>query len=176
LEDSVPVLRLLDVAEAWLVRAIRIALILATLILVVVVSYQVISRVSELLPQWRATEELARGMFVWLVALGASLGVRNGSHFNLDLFAHKDAAFKQRLAYLRVVVVGAIAAIFVFHGWEFLNSGFRRRSLITGLSSAWWYSSFFVAGCLMTLFTVREAAGMLLGRPRAGAETSPGAI
>ena len=169
-------LRFLDAVEALLVKAIKIALILTTLVLVVVVSYQVISRISELLPQWRATEELARGMFVWLVALGASLGVRNGGHFALDLFGESSADIKRRLAYLRVAVIVAIAAIFAFHGWEFLQSGFRRRSLITGLSSAWWYSSFFVAGCLMLLFSLREVAGMVLGQPRADTETSPGSV
>lgn len=169
-------LRLLDAAEALVIKAIKFALILATLVLVVVVSYQVISRISEVLPQWRATEELARGMFVWLVALGASLGVRNGSHFTLDLFGESGAGIKKRLAYLRVAVIVTIAAIFAFHGWEFLQSGFRRRSLITGLSSAWWYSSFFVAGCLMLLFSLREIAGIVLGRPRVDTEISLGSV
>lgn len=169
-------LRLLDIAEYWVARAIKVALVLCSLVLVVVVSYQVISRFSDVFPQWRATEELSRGMFVWLVALGTSLGVRYGNHFALDLFANRSDGFKQRLRYVHILVIGTIAAIFVYHGWEFTLSGLRRRSLLTGLSSAWWYSSFFVAGWLMLLFLLREVLGMLLGRPRNETETTAGSI
>jgi TRAP-type transport system small permease protein len=147
---------LLVLVDAALVRLIKIALVCCTAVLLAVVTYQVVSRFSTILPIWRATEEISRGLFIWLVALGASLAVRNGEHFSVRLEALSRPRLGPTLFLIRSAAIIAIAAIFIVYGWEFLLSGFRRHSLITGLPAAWAYASLFVAGCLMLFFCVRN--------------------
>ena len=50
-------------------------------ILIVPVTIQMISRFTALIPAWIWTEEMARFLFIWMVMLGAMIGVRDASHF-----------------------------------------------------------------------------------------------
>ena len=50
-------------------------------LLVVPVTLQMISRFTALIPAWIWTEEMARFLFIWMVMLGAMLGVREATHF-----------------------------------------------------------------------------------------------
>jgi TRAP-type C4-dicarboxylate transport system permease small subunit len=52
--------------------------------------------------------------------------------------------------------VATVAGVFILYGWEFLMSGFRRRSLITGLPAAWSYGAIFASGCLILFFCIRN--------------------
>src|SRR5438045_7514196 len=54
-------------------------------ILIVPVTLQVISRYTALIPAWIWTEELSRFLFIWMIMLGAMIGVRDGSHFVVDI-------------------------------------------------------------------------------------------
>ena len=47
-------------------------------ILIVPVTIQMISRFTALIPAWIWTEEMARFLFIWMVMLGAMIGVRDG--------------------------------------------------------------------------------------------------
>jgi len=55
-------------------------------ILVVPVTIQMISRFTQLIPAWIWTEELARFLFIWMVMLGAMIAVRDGTHFDVDVW------------------------------------------------------------------------------------------
>ena len=55
-------------------------------ILIVPVTLQMISRFTQLIPAWIWTEEMARFLFIWMVMLGAMIGVRDGSHFDVDVW------------------------------------------------------------------------------------------
>ena len=50
----------------------------AVAILIVPVTMQMISRFTGLIPAWIWTEEMARFLFIWMVMLGAMIGVRDG--------------------------------------------------------------------------------------------------
>ena len=45
-------------------------------ILIVPVTLQIISRYTALIPSWIWTEELSRFLFIWMVMLGAMIGIR----------------------------------------------------------------------------------------------------
>lgn len=156
---------LLDRLDAILVRLIKLFLMACFAALIGLVSYQVISRIGGFLPIWHATEELARGLFIWLVLIGASLGVRNQEHFALELASVVKSRHARFIRLAMGVLVVVIAVIFVIYGWDFLQSGFRRRSLTTGLAATWSYSSLFVSGLLMLLFSVQNVAAMLRRKP-----------
>ena len=47
---------------------------------------QIFSRFTELIPSYIWTEEMARFLFVWMIMIGAMVGVREGAHFDVDLW------------------------------------------------------------------------------------------
>ena len=55
-------------------------------VLIVPVTLQIISRYTALIPSWIWTEELSRFLFIWMVMLGAMIGVREGTHFEVDVW------------------------------------------------------------------------------------------
>jgi TRAP-type C4-dicarboxylate transport system permease small subunit len=123
---------LLQRLDAVLLAAIKVFLIACFSALVALVTYQVISRLTGFLPIWHATEELARGIFIWLVLVGASLGVRNQEHFALQLQSVVNSRYAHALSMAMTAVILMIALIFVIYGWDFLQAGLRRRSLTPG--------------------------------------------
>ena len=54
-------------------------------LLIIPVSLQIFSRYTELIPSYIWTEEMARFMFIWTIMLGAMVGVRESTHFEVDL-------------------------------------------------------------------------------------------
>ena len=62
-------------------------LLVATIaVLVFPVSLQIFSRYTELIPSYIWTEELARFVFIWAIMLGAMLGIKDGTHFVVDVW------------------------------------------------------------------------------------------
>ena len=167
---------LLQRLDAVLVAAIKVFLIACFSTLVALVTYQVISRLTGFLPAWHATEELARGVFIWLVLVGASLGVRNQEHFALQLQSVVNSRYAHVFRMAMAAVILMVAIIFVIYGWDFLQIGFRRRSLTTGLTSAWFYASVFVSGVLMLLFCMQNLLAMLRHKPAAAGQPPDGSL
>ncbi len=124
-------------------------------LMVLLVAYQVTSRVTNLLPYVSGTEELARGLFIWLVLLGAAAGVRERSHFAVELFTLRAPLARRLLQLFVALVILTCAVVLLVYGWTFMLTGLNRRSLATGLPAIWSYAAIFVGGALMTLFAVR---------------------
>src|SRR3970040_691324 len=55
-------------------------------ILVIPVSLQIFSRYTALIPSYIWTEEMARFCFIWAIMIGAMVGIREGTHFVVDLW------------------------------------------------------------------------------------------
>ena len=55
-------------------------------ILVIPVSLQIFSRYTELIPSYIWTEEMARFLFIWTIMIGAMIGVRESTHFEVDVW------------------------------------------------------------------------------------------
>ena len=55
-------------------------------VLVIPVSLQIFSRYTELIPSYIWTEEMARFLFIWLIMIGAMVGVRESQHFEVDVW------------------------------------------------------------------------------------------
>ncbi len=65
-------------------------------LLVIPVSLQIFSRYTELIPSYIWTEEMARFMFIWTIMIGAMIGVRESTHFEVDLSGRRSAAASRR--------------------------------------------------------------------------------
>ena len=67
----------------WLLSWLLVA---SVAIIIVPVSLQIFSRYTALIPSYIWTEEMARFLFVWMVMIGAMIGVRDGAHFEVDVW------------------------------------------------------------------------------------------
>src|SRR5687767_8553420 len=76
-------------------------------LLVIPVSLQIFSRYTELIPSYIWTEEMARFMFIWTIMIGAMIGVRESTHFEVDLLPNlspRGEAIARLLGRLGVLV------------------------------------------------------------------------
>jgi TRAP-type C4-dicarboxylate transport system permease small subunit len=106
-------------------------------LLIVPVSLQIFSRYTELIPSYIWTEEMARFMFIWTIMLGAMIGVRESTHFEVDVLPQlppRGEAVARLLGRFGVLVA---AFVFVVAGVEFTRFAWRRTSELADLPL--WY-------------------------------------
>jgi TRAP-type C4-dicarboxylate transport system permease small subunit len=77
---------------AGFARLLDWLLIATVAVLIVPVTMQIVSRYTELIPSYIWTEELARFVFIWMIMIGAMVGVREMAHFNVDVWSNLSAA------------------------------------------------------------------------------------
>ena len=126
-------------------------------ILILPVTMQVVARFSESVPHFIWTEEMARFCLIWIIMIGASIAVRDGAHFDVDVLPHPKTAFG--LALSRMAVHGAIllvALIFLAFGWRFAQFGYDQSSELTGINMATIHVAWPFAGFTWTLFTLEK--------------------
>jgi TRAP-type C4-dicarboxylate transport system permease small subunit len=112
-------------------------LALTVALLIVPVSLQIFSRYTELIPSYIWTEEMARFMFIWTIMIGAMIGVRESTHFEVDLWPElppRGEAFARLLGRIGVLVA---AYVFVTAGIEFTRFAWKRTSELADLPL--WY-------------------------------------
>lgn len=102
-------------------------------ILVIPVSLQIFSRFTALLPHYIWTEEMARFCLVWMIMLGSMLGVREGTHFIVDVFPSATGRFGAALNLFASLAVLLFALIFAWFGVEFTRFAWNRTSELADL-------------------------------------------
>ena len=121
-------------------------------VLIVPVTLQIISRYTALIPSWIWTEELSRFLFIWMVMLGAMIGVREGSHFEVDVWPE----LRPRAAALLRIVSNSFVLVFalVFVGWgiAFVRFGWNQNSELAELPMTYIFAAWPVAGLTWVLF------------------------
>ena len=103
-------------------------------ILIVPVAMQIFSRFTALIPHYIWTEEMARFLFIWMIMIGAMVGVREGTHFEVDVWP--QAIGRRAQAAIRIfasLAVLAFALVFVSAGIEFTRFGWNRISELAEL-------------------------------------------
>jgi TRAP-type C4-dicarboxylate transport system permease small subunit len=110
-------------------------------------------------------DEIARACFVWVVFLGAAVGVKRGTHFRLHLLVDRFPPSLQRAAgvFGRLVVV-AFSVALIQQGWAFVELGRAQQTPVLGLSKAWIYSAMPVGGALMVLYSLAPLGRALRDR------------
>ena len=134
-------------------RALQVLLTLLMGALIVPVVLQIVSRFSSSIPHFIWTEEVARFCFIWIIMIGAMIAVRDGTHFDLDLWRKPHST--RSLAISRLFVHGAMlimALTFVGFGYRFALFGFDQNSELTGLNMLAIHIAWPLAGVAFTLF------------------------
>ncbi len=100
-------------------------------------------------------DEIARLCFVWMIFLGAAVGVRRGAHFRLHLLVDRFRPGAARAAHLfSVIVVAGFGAVLIWQGWKLVELGQFQQTPVMGLSKGYVYASMPVGGALMILFAL----------------------
>ena len=111
---------------SWLV-------VFSVAILVIPVSLQIFSRYTAIIPSYIWTEEMARFLFIWTIMIGAMIGVRESTHFEVDVLpqlSRRGEAVARLLGRLGVL---ATAIIFVTAGIQFTQFAWNRTSELADL-------------------------------------------
>ena len=133
-------------------RVLTWLLVASVAVLLVPVTLQVVSRYTDLFPAYIWTEELSRFLFIWMVMIGAMIGVRERTHFEVDLWPELG---QRAAALLRVVsnlFVLVFALVFLYWGWKFLMFGWYQTSELADLPMGYIFASWPLAGASWILF------------------------
>jgi TRAP-type transport system small permease protein len=129
------------------------------LILLGAVTLQVAGRYVPFIPRWLWPLEIANWAMIWMVFIGASLGVKEAKHFNVDLFMGRTPPRPVHI-FLKIVYyvfVGFVTLTFIFFGWDFLVKwAMIQTSDILMVNLGFLYVSVPVAGLLWLLFLIED--------------------
>ena len=121
-------------------------------ILLVPVTLQVLSRFTELVPSYIWTEELSRFLFIWMVMLGAMIAVREGTHFDVDVWPELTPRAAARLHIVSHLFVLLFALVFVYWGIQNVRFGWSQQSELAELPMPFIFLAWPVAGLTWVLF------------------------
>jgi TRAP-type C4-dicarboxylate transport system permease small subunit len=133
-------------------RALDIALVATVAVLIIPVSLQIFSRFTALIPSYIWTEEMARFCFVWMVMIGAMVGVRDGAHFDVDLWPELKPRANALLRVVANVFVLVFALVFVWYGISFVQFGWHQTSELADLPMPWIFVAWPLTGATWLLF------------------------
>ncbi|MBM3597766.1 MAG: TRAP transporter small permease subunit [Alphaproteobacteria bacterium] len=114
-------------------RVLSLLLVASVAILIIPVTLQIFSRFTALIPHYIWTEEMARFLFVWTIMIGAMIGVRESTHFEVDLWPPVNARIEAVVKLFAGLAVLVFAIVFVLAGIEFTRFAWNRISELAEL-------------------------------------------
>ncbi|HKC43116.1 MAG TPA: TRAP transporter small permease [Burkholderiales bacterium] len=133
-------------------RLLTWLLVAAVSILVVPVTLQIISRYTQLIPSYIWTEEMARFFFIWMVMLGAMIGIREGTHFEVDVWPELQPRANALLRIGSSMFVLVFALVFIWYGFKFVQFGWHQNSELAELPMTYIFVAWPIAGLTWVLF------------------------
>jgi TRAP-type C4-dicarboxylate transport system permease small subunit len=121
-------------------------------ILIVPVTLQIISRYTALIPAWIWTEEASRFVFIWMVLLGAKIGIREHTHFVVDVWPELGPKGSAVLGLVAQLFVLLFALVFVWWGIQFVQFGWDQLSELAELPMPWIFVAWPLAGVTWVIF------------------------
>jgi len=121
-------------------------------ILVLPVTLQIVARFTELIPHWIWTEEMARFLFIWMVMLGAMVGIRDRSHFDVDVWPELKPRANALLSIVSDVFVLVFALVFCWYGIKFVQFGWSQTSELADMPMPWIFVAWPLTGFTWLLF------------------------
>lgn len=135
-------------------RVLGLLSALLLLALGLLVFYQAAARYVTILPSMLWTEEIARGLLIWLVMLGAGWGAWENTHFRLGIFEARLGRAYPVIGCLATLLGGAYL---VWSAIPFLARGMKRVSQVSGLPASWVYSAALIGGVLILVGGLAQA-------------------
>ena len=161
----------------WYAQLLSWLLVFTVAVLIIPVSLQIFSRYTALIPSYIWTEEMARFLFIWMVMIGAMVGVREGAHFDVDIWPQLAPKPNAALQLVSGVFMLVLAFVFVWAGWEFTRFAWNRVSELADLPLWMIHVAWPVAGLTWLVFQgekMVDAAMVLAGKSANSAASGPG--
>ena len=133
-------------------RLLCALLVAAVAVLIIPVSLQIFSRFTSLIPSYIWTEEMARFFFIWMIMIGAMVGVRENVHFDVDLWPVLKPRANALLRIVTNLFVLVFALVFAWYGIKFLQFGWDQTSELAELPMAYIFAAWPMAGLTWLLF------------------------
>ena len=121
-------------------------------ILVVPVTLQIVARYTHLIPSYIWTEEMARFLFIWMIMLGAMIGIREGTHFEVDVWPELGRRANAALRIVSHLFVLVFALVFLYWGIKFVEFGWYQESELAELPMPFIFIAWPLAGATWLLF------------------------
>ena len=125
-------------------------------LLVVPVTLQMIARFTDLIPSWIWTEEMARFLFIWMVMLGAMVGVREATHFEVDVWPQLKPRPNAALRIVSMFFVLVFAFVFVYWGIKFVQFGWNQTSELADLPMTYIFIAWPLTGVTWFIFGIQR--------------------
>ncbi len=137
---------------AFYARFLEVLLVVTVVGIILPVTMQIFARFVEFIPRYIWTEELARFLLVWMIMIGAMLGIREATHFNVDLFNNLRGRAKAAMDILSSLFVLGFAYVFIVYGWEFTDTAWFRISELAELPLWTIHIAWPIAGVTWVIF------------------------
>jgi TRAP-type C4-dicarboxylate transport system permease small subunit len=114
-----------------------------------------------------SSEELARALFVWVVFLGAVIGVRERTHIGMDILVRMMPRWAQKACLVSCNLLILYALWLLIDGsWTQTKIGMGSKMPVTGLPTATLASAGLVAGIAMAVLFAIDLYRVLTGQVR----------
>src|SRR5438132_12606741 len=143
--------------NALIYRGLQKIITVLIAVMIIPVTLQIASRFVEFIPRYIWTEEVARFCLMWLIMLGATIAVRDGTHFDVDVLPAPKTTHGRAMARIIVhVSMLLVALIFIAFGWRFALFGFEQESEMTGINMLSIHIAWPLAGICWLLFVLER--------------------
>jgi TRAP-type transport system small permease protein len=133
-------------------RLLDVLLVTTVAILIIPVSLQIFSRFTALIPSYIWTEEMARFFFIWMIMIGSMVGIRDGAHFDVDLWPELKPRANALLRTVTHVFVLLFALVFIWYGIKFVQFGWSQNSELAELPMPLIFAAWPLAGLTWVVF------------------------
>lgn len=151
-------------------RLLQFILTVLLFLLVIPVTLQIVARYTEFIPRYIWTEEAARFLFIWIIMIGATIAVRERTHFDVDILPRPTSPRGKAIGELIVdCAVLVVALVFLLYGYSYTVFGYSQTSELTGINMATMHVAFLLAGVTWIVFIAERALSALaviFRRPR----------
>jgi len=103
------------------------------------------------------TTEVSTFVFIWMVFMGASVGVKRCDHFVVEIIYNitPQRAHKYILIFSHLCIL-SVSLILLISGYKFSLMGLSNVSSTLRISMFYMYCSVFLSGLFMTLFSIEN--------------------
>jgi TRAP-type C4-dicarboxylate transport system permease small subunit len=143
----------LEPAYAILDRARSVMIVLIFGFVVIVGAVDIVLRYGTAHGSLKWTDEILRYLNIWLVFLGAAVGVKHGAHMNVEFFLQNffTASTSRRIKQSTLVVILLCLGLLIVTGTQKVLNYWNVQIQATTMSIAWFYLAIPVGCLLMTV-------------------------
>jgi len=99
---------------------------------------------------------MSRFFFIWMVMIGATVGVREGLHFDVDIWANPSPALARFLRWASRLLILGFAGVVLYWGIEFTKFGWNQTSELADLPMWMIFIAWPVAGFFWIAFLIEK--------------------